>query len=124
MKLKIKEYEERKHFLQVYTDFNNWLFKLGFKSDITYKSTALDCHYSWYDDKIESLYSVEHYINERLEMSIRFLRDRNEHKFMIIGELGASSELIPIDEFKELLKQKVIKLRDEKLAELQFFNWL
>ena len=124
MKLKDKEYEERKRFLQVYTDFNNWLFKLGFESDKTHKSTALDYHYSWYDEKLESLCSVEHYINERLKMSIRFLRDRNEHKFMIVGELGASSELIPIDEFKELLKQEVIKLRDEKLAELQFFNWL
>lgn len=124
MKQKDKKYEERKQFLQVYTDFNNWLFKLGFESDKTYKSNSLDYHYSWYDDKLESLSSVEHYINERLKMSIRFLRGRNEHKFMIVGELGASSELIPIDEFKELLKQEVIKLRDEKLAELQFFNWL
>lgn len=124
MKPKDKEYEERKLFLQVYTDFNNWLFKLGFECDRSYKSTALDCHYSWYDEKLESLYSVEHYINERLKISIRFLRGRYEHKFMIVGEFGASSELIPIDEFKELLKQEVIKLRDEKLAELQFFNWL
>ena len=124
MKQKDNEYEERRKFLQVYTDFNDWLSKLGFECDNTYNSTALDYHYSWYDDKLESLCSVEHYINEKLKMSIRFLRGRNEHKFMIVGELGASSELITIDEFKELLKQEVIKLRDEKLAELQFFNWL
>lgn len=124
MKQKDKEYEERKQFLQVYTDFNNWLVKLGFENDRSLKSTALDFHYSWYDEKLESLCSVEHYINERLKMSIRFVRGRNEHKFMIVGELGASSELITIDEFKDLLKQEVIKLRDEKLSELQFFNWL
>lgn len=124
MDIKDKEYEKRKQFLKVYADFNNWLIKLGFENDRSYKSTALDFHYSWYDEKLESLYGVEHYINERLKMSIYFLRDRNEHKFMVVGEFGASSELMSIDEFKELLKQEVIKFRDEKLAELQFFNWL
>lgn len=124
MKTKDKEYEERKQFLQVYTDFNNWLYKLGFESDKSYKSTHLDFHYSWYDEKIESLCSVEHYINERLKMSLRFLRGRNEHKFMVVGELGSHSELLSIDEFKKDIQNEVIRIRDEKLAELQFFNWL
>jgi len=121
---KDKEYEERKQFLQVYADFNNWLLNLGFESDKSYKSTHLDYHYSWYDEKLESLYSVEHYINERLKMSLRFLRGRNEHKFMVVGELGSYSELLSIDEFKNDIQNEVIRIRDEKLAELQFFNWL
>ena len=121
---KDKEYEERKQFLQVYADFNNWLLKLGFESDKSYKSTHLDYHYSWFDEKLESLCSVEHYINERLKISLRFLRGRNEHKFMVVGELGSYSELLSIDEFKNDIQNEVIRIRDEKLAELQFFNWL
>lgn len=106
----------------MYADFNNWLLKLWFESDKSYKSTHLDYHYSWFDEKLESLCSVEHYINERLKISLRFLRGRNEHKFMVVGELGSYSELLSIDEFKNDIQNEVIRIRDEKLAELQFFN--
>ena len=120
--MKNAEYEKRKEFLQVYTDFNNWLHKLGFKS--LHTSSHLDYLYSWYEDKLKSLSCVEHYGNDRLDFSIRFVRGNDEHKFMIVGELGTSSELLTIDEFKNLLREEVIRLRDEKLTELQFFNWL
>ena len=119
-----KEIKKRTVFLQKYTDFDNWLFKLGFNRDKSYKSTPLDFHYSWYNEKIDSMYSVEHYINKRLNMSIRFLRDKNKHLFMVVGELGCYSELLNINEFKELIRQEVIKLRNERLEELQFFDWL
>lgn len=76
--IKEKEYETREAFLQIYADFNNWLYKLGFETDKSYKSTHLDYHYSWYDEKIESLCSVEHYINDTLKISLRFLRGRNK----------------------------------------------
>ena len=118
------EHKKRKQFLQAYTDFNNWLLKLGFESDKSYNSTHLDCHYSWYDNKIESLCSVEHYINKRLQISLRFLRDRNEHKFMVVGECGSHSELLSLDDFKKEIKDEVIRIRNEKLEELQYFNWL
>lgn len=124
MKLKDKEYEKRKEFLQVYSDFNIWLQKLGFESDKTFKSTHLDFHYSFYNEKIDDLCSVEHYINKRLKFSIRFLRGRNEHHFMIVGDLGSSSELLRIEDFKELVIDEVVKLRNEKLEEMNFFNWL
>jgi len=111
-------------FLHVYLEFDEWLSTIGFEPDRSYKSTPMDYNYSWYKEKINSLYSVEHYINERLKLSLRFIRDRNEHKFMIVGKLGSSSELLSIDEFKELLKKEVIKSRDEELNKLEFFNWL
>ena len=120
----ITEEKERIEFLQVYIDFDKWLFKFGFEPDRSYHSTPLDCEYSWYKEKINSLYSVEHYINERLKISLRFLRDRNEHKFMIVGEMGCSSELLSINEFKELIKNEVVASIKAERNKLDYFNWL
>ena len=115
-----KEFKERLGFIEIYQDFDYWLLKLGFFNENS--STPLDYQYSHYNDKIDSLYSVEHYINKRLDLSIRFLRDRNKHMFMIVGDYGMCSELYSIDEFKLLIRNTVITLRDQKLKELEFFN--
>jgi hypothetical protein len=111
---------ERQRFLDVYSEFNKWLYSLGFRQGRYFKetSTPLDYHWSHYDKDIDSLHSVECYIHDTLNLAIRFLRDRHEHKFMFVGEMGSSSITYTIDQTKELILNDVRKLRDEQLAKL------
>ena len=109
--------KETEVFWKVYTDFDKWLQKLGFK-EITKCKTSLDYNYSFYNKHINSLCGVEHYSNELLNFSIRLLRDKNEHKFMLVGELGTMSDIFTIDEFKKILTQEVVRLKDAKILEL------
>jgi len=118
----MKKIEETEAFLNVYREFDKWLTTLGFEQKPA--NTQLDFHYSEYDNILKSLYAVEHYVNERLGFSIRFLRGRDVHAFVEVGGFGRHSDVYPLENFKEILKEKVISLRDEKLKELEFFNWL
>lgn len=114
------EHLERQRFLDVYAEFNKWLNSLGFRHGHYWKesTTPLDFHWSHYDKDIDSLYSVECYVHDTLKLSIRFLRDRNEHKFMFVGEMGAASTTYSIGETKELILLEVRRLRDEQLSKL------
>lgn len=111
---------ERQRFLDVYTNFDNWLSSLGFRTGHywTESSTSMDCHYSHYDKHIDSLYSVEHYIHDTVNLSIRFLRDRYEHKFMFVGKIGDHSKVYSVDEIKEIIVTEVKFLRDKQLKQL------
>ena len=113
---KIKEIEERQKFIDVYTEFNNWLHSLGFKSKHT--CTYMDVNYGWYDDCVDSLYGVEHYVHNILKLSIRFLRYRNEHKFLFVGGGYTFSTVYSLEETKKLILKNVRTLRDTKLKEL------
>jgi hypothetical protein len=115
-----KEFNERKRFLDVYSEFDKWLKSIGFRAGHywTESATPLDCSYSHYKDHIDSLYGVEHNIHDVLKLSIRFLRDRHEHKFMFVWEMGSYSETTNIEQTKELILIEVRKLRDEQLAKL------
>lgn len=119
--LEQKEMTERKVFLDVYHDFNTWLRSLGFRAGkYTECATPADYHYSWYDKYIDSLHGVELYFHDTLKISIRFLRDRNTHKFMFVaGSIGEHGEVRSIEQVKELLLNKVREIRDEKLAALK-----
>lgn len=121
--LTLTEIEDRMNFIQVYNNFNKYIQdELGFKPVNT--STTSDYHYSHYDTIIDSLQSVECYSNDILQLTIRFLRDKNEHKFMIVGNSGFHSNIFTLNEFKEFLKHEVIKARDSKIADLEKFNHL
>lgn len=111
---------ERKTFLNVYFDFDVWLNTLGFRSGAYYResSTVLDYHWSHYEKSICSLNSVEHYVHDTLKLSIRFLRDRYEHKFMFVGQMGTTTNVLSITKTKELVLGQVRNLRDEQLAKL------
>ena len=115
-----KEFNERKRFLDVYSEFDKWLKSIGFRAGHywTESATPLDCSYSHYKDHIDSLYGVEHNIHDVLKLSIRFLRDRHEHKFMFVGEMGSHSEVHSLEQTKEIILNKVRELRDSRLAEL------
>lgn len=115
-----KQFKERLEFIEIYQSFDQWLLNIGFNNENS--STPLDYHYSHYDDKIDSLYSVEHYTNKILGVSLRFLRDRNKHMFMLVGDFGACSDIYSIDKFQEIILDTIITLRDQKLKELEFFN--
>lgn len=112
---------EREKFLKVYSEFNEWLSSLGFRAGHYWKESATsnDFHYSHYNEYIDALHSVEHYVHDVIKLSIRFLRDRHEHKFMFVGNIGSFSETYTIEQTKELILAEVKKLRDEKLAELK-----
>lgn len=115
--------EERKKFLDIYFEFEDYLKSLGFRtSNWKENSTDLDYYYSHYNKYINPLYGVECYIHNILDFSIRFLRDRNEHKFMLVGQLGAVSKIYSIDEFKEIISNEVRELRDEKISKLSVLN--
>ncbi len=118
--MKKKEIEDRLKFLDVYSEFTKWLHSLGFREGHYWResATADDCHYSHYDKHIDALFSVEHYVHDVLNLSIRFLRDRNEHKFMFVGNVGSFSETYTIDQTKEIILNDVKRIRDEKLSEL------
>ena len=64
------EEEDRKIFLLDYAQLDNRLHELGFKCVKT--NTPDDYHYSHYNEVIDSLYGIEHFINETLNLSIRF----------------------------------------------------
>lgn len=110
---------ERKQFLDVYAEFNTWLRSIGFRAgDIHESSTCLDFHWSHYNEDIDSLHSVECYLHDVVNLAIRFLRDRHEHKFMFVGIMGSSSEVYTLEETKELILNDVRRLRDEQLLKL------
>ena len=117
-----KQFKERLEFIEIYQDFDRWLLNLGFT--VEHSSTPQDYHYSSYNNLINSLYSVEHYINKRLGLSLRFLRDRNKHMFMVVGDFGSCSDIYSIDEFQQIILDTITILRDKKLKELEFFNGL
>jgi len=113
---------ERQKFIDVYTEFDKWLISIGFKNKRT--SNMEDYHYSTYNELITPMYSVEHYSNEFLMMSIRFLRDSYEHKFIIASgnPFGQHSTTMTIDEMKELILTQSIETRDQKIKELESLN--
>lgn len=117
---KSSETLEREKFLNVYSDFSNWLFSLGFRQGHFWKesSASADYNYSHYENHIKSLYGVEHYVHDVLRLSIRFLRDKHEHKIMFVCILGSYSKTYTIEEAKDLILSDVRKLRDEKIEEL------
>jgi len=66
------------------------------------------------------MYGVEHYRHDILGLSIRFMRDKDEHKFLF---LDSQDELPPytaisIEDMRTQVLDLVRKTRDEKLAAL------
>lgn len=125
MKRKTQDTEiaERKKFLAVYEEFNAWLRSIGFRQgNVDESSTPADYNYSFYDKHIDSLVGVECYIQETLNLSIRFLRDRNEHKFMFVGNMGSHSEVYTIEEATKIILEDAKRIRDIKLAELKILE--
>lgn len=119
-----KEYETRMVFLNTYTEFNQWLAKLGFvKAAYDVSSTYADYHWSHYDTLIDSLYGVEHYQHHNLKIGLRFLRDKNEHKFIFVGGQnnlnGQHSAVKTLDEAKQAIFDMVIANRDKILLDLK-----
>lgn len=111
---------ERQRFLDVYSEFNKWLYSLGFRQGHYWKESATlsDYHWSHYDKDIDSLHSVECYVHDVLKLEIRFLRDRHEHKFMFVGGMGSTSIIYTIDQMKELILNDVKELKNEQLSKL------
>lgn len=111
-------FKKRMEFLNKYHEFNYWLKSIGFNStDYTDKS-VYNCHYSHYNKYIDALCSVESYHHDILDVSIYFLRDRNEHKFMFVGEMGSCSEVYSLQKTKYFILELVRKHRDEQLSKL------
>ena len=112
-----RNFERRVKFLKIYTDFDKWLINTLYFKD-THINGVRDYNYSHYKKYIESLYGVEHYKQDSIRLSLIFIRDRHEHKFMFIGEMGSISKVYTINKFKKLIIEDVKRLRDEKLKEL------
>lgn len=114
-----KEEKDRKEFLIIYSEFDKYLLSLGFrKSTYNETSTFNDYHYSYYDNYVSSLYGVECFKHDILQFSIRFLRDRYEHKFLLLFVEEKELTTTTIQESKEIILTIVRQLRDEKLLAL------
>lgn len=110
---------ERPIFLDIYVQFDKWLVSLGFRSAAyNERGTIYDYHYSHYNKHIDDMFGVEHRLHDTLKLSIYFLRDRNKHKIMFIGNVGSYSKTMSIEEAKESILLQVRTLRDEQLAKL------
>jgi len=117
------EIKERQKFLDIYNDFDKWLRSLGFRSgDYRESSNHLAYNYSHYEQKINSLYGVEVYINEVLNLALYFNRDRYQHKFMFVGEMGMHSEILSLVEMMDSISKDCRRLKEEKLKELELIN--
>jgi hypothetical protein len=114
-----KEFELRMSFLKVYDEFNLWLRQIGFV--VKHSSTTQDFNYSHYDEYVDSMYGVEFYTHPVLKLSLRFVRDNNEHKVMFVGEglFGEHSEVIPLEDVKPNILEAVRQTRDLRLKELE-----
>lgn len=111
------EMAERSTFLYVYTELDMWLRMVGFRpSKYPECSTSADVNY--WSKEIDSLYSVELYMLDSLNLKVRFMRDRNKHLIYSIGGMMQRSDGVTIDYFKENLLEYVKNLKDEKIAEL------
>lgn len=111
---------KREKFLEVYSDFTRWMYSLGFRTGKVEESSTLeDYNYSHYDNYVDSLYGVELYIQDTLNLSIRFLRDRYEHKFLFTGGIGSHSDVCTLEHAKEIILNEVRSLRDEQMSKLK-----
>ena len=114
---------ERKEFLDVYVEFDKWLMNLGFRTaNLTEYSTYNNYHYSIYDTHIDSLYGVETFVHDTLKLTISFLRDRYEHKFMLVN-MNSYSNVMSIEETKNIILNEVLKLRDDLLNKLNSIKY-
>lgn len=111
---------ERENFLEVYSDITKWLTDKGFRLGHYWNesSTPMDYHYSHYEEHINALFGVEHYVHDILGFDIRFMRDWNEHKFMFIGELGKYSDTYKPEKFKEKIIFLLKDMKNQKIREL------
>ena len=118
--MKEQKIDERLKFLEVYAEFDKWLASFGFRPGHywTESSTTEDIHYSHYNEHIDALYSVEHYVQDVLKLSIRFLRDRYEHKIMFVAGIGLYSRIYTLEEAKVLILEQVKELRSDLLNAL------
>lgn len=115
--------QKRQEFLDVYNEFDKWLEKMGFRSGHHWRESTSHLDYNYWSREIDSLHGVEHYLNDILQLSIRFLRERNNHGFYLTAEMAQRSGLIPIEEFKELILTQCLEIKTNKLRELQNLNF-
>lgn len=117
------EIKERQKFLDIYNDFDKWLRSLGFRvGDYKESSSHLAYNYSHYEQKINSLYGVEVYINEALNLALYFNRDRYEHKFTFLGVMGMQSDTLSLVEMMDSISKDCRALKEQKLKELELIN--
>lgn len=121
-----KQIEQRENFIEIYNQFNVWLTNLGFRTGHYWNdaSTQYDYHYTHYNDLVDAMYSVECYVHDELNFKIRFLRDRNEHKFIFItGECGSTTPVLSLDESKQLILSILIEGKMELIRKLEKLNF-
>lgn len=115
MKRQDKEILECKEFLDVYFKLNEWLMSIGFNSEVSNTPADIDYTNGKY---IDSLQGVEYYKHKILDIELRFMRDRFEHKLMFVGFISWS-KVYSIDEFKEDVLSLVRKVRDRELVKFE-----
>lgn len=119
-----EEFKNRGEFLEVYNDFDKWLLCLGFRpAGVSEQCHPMDVYYSYYNEYIDGMYAVEQYILDALKLQLRIIRDKNEHKFIFVGNFfGVFSKLYSLDETKNIILSTVKMLKERKFAELKNIN--
>jgi hypothetical protein len=116
-----KDITDREKFIEVYQEFISWLYSIGFKAGSG--GSVKDYNYSFYEDKIDSLCAVEHFFIKEIDVSLRFLRDRNEHKILFVDGLGNMSDIYDIKQAKFIILTHCKEAKNDKMNDLNKYNF-
>lgn len=119
----IEEIEERQKFLDIYHNFNEFLYSLGFRVASIKESMRPEDNCIFETNQFKSSHGVERYIHDILNLSVRFCRNHYKHEFVIVGNWNHFSEIIDIEIFKNHIKDWVIQTHSKKLNELNSINY-
>ena len=119
--MKKQEIQQRQQFLDIYTSFNEWLRGLGFRTGHYWKESATALDYNYWND-IDSLYGVEHYINDTLNLAVRFLRCRDKHCFFIVNGLMVLSDKLNLNEMRSHILLVCQNEKERKIKEIENLN--
>lgn len=114
--LRKAQFKEREAFLLVYSEFDKFLSYIGFRNTHYMESATVVDNDFW--PELETLYSVEHYKHDALDISIRFLRERHNHVFYLVVGYMQRSVALSLDEMKTEITRLVHDLKTEKLQQL------
>lgn len=118
--------KERLEFLRVYLNLNDWLKSFGFECYKGYNIGPSDMYHKEYKKYNNPLHGVEYYINEDLNVGLKFMRDSDTHKINIVffDEMKDVSIGYTIKEFKEIVKNYLIHLKKTKIDKLNAIDYV
>lgn len=109
---------ERQRFLDAYNEFDRWLNHMGYRPAKFFgEDTITDNNIMV--NQIDCLYGIEHYILDALNMSLYFIRERNDCVFYFVWGFNYHSKSHSLEEFKAQILKDTIANKYRALAEIE-----